>query len=52
MGWYYRKSVGLGPFRINISKSAIGYSVGRAGFVRSAPRFSTGVRTGAKGERS
>ena len=32
MGWYYRKSVGLGPFRINISKSGIGYSLGGGGF--------------------
>jgi hypothetical protein len=32
MGWTYRKSVGLGPFRINISKSGIGYSLGGAGF--------------------
>ena len=32
MGWSYRKSVGLGPFRINISKSGIGYSVGGRGF--------------------
>ena len=28
MGFYYRKSVGLGPFRVNVSKSGIGYSVG------------------------
>ncbi len=32
MGWSYRKSVGLGPFRINLSKSGIGYSVGAGGF--------------------
>ncbi len=32
MGWSYRKSVGLGPFRINLSKSGIGYSVGGRGF--------------------
>ena len=32
MGWYYRKSIGLGPFRINLSKSGIGYSVGAGGF--------------------
>lgn len=32
MGWSYRKSVNLGPFRINVSKSGIGYSVGGAGF--------------------
>jgi hypothetical protein len=32
MGWSYRKSVNLGPFRINLSKSGIGYSVGGRGF--------------------
>ena len=32
MGWTYRKSVGCGPFRLNISKSGIGYSVGGMGF--------------------
>jgi hypothetical protein len=31
MGFYYRKSIGLGPFRVNVSKSGIGYSVGGAG---------------------
>ena len=28
MGFTYRKSVNLGLFRVNLSKSAIGYSVG------------------------
>jgi hypothetical protein len=32
MGFYYRKSVNLGPFRVNIGKSGIGYSVGTRGF--------------------
>ena len=32
MGWSYRKSVSLGPFRVNISKSGVGYSVGARGF--------------------
>jgi hypothetical protein len=32
MGWTYRKSVGLGPFRVNLSKSGIGYSFGGRGF--------------------
>lgn len=61
MGFTYRKSVGLGPFRINVSKSGVGYSVGGPGFrtgVSSAGRrystFSvpgTGVsyRTSGKG---
>jgi Protein of unknown function (DUF4236) len=32
MGFYYRKSVRLGPFRVNLSKSGLGYSVGGSGF--------------------
>lgn len=32
MGWSYRKSIGVGPFRVNISKSGVGYSVGAGGF--------------------
>jgi hypothetical protein len=32
MGWSYRKSVHFGPFRVNVSKSGIGYSVGGVGF--------------------
>ena len=32
MGWSFRKSVGLGPFRVNVSKSGVGYSVGGRGF--------------------
>lgn len=32
MGFNFRKSVGVGPFRLNISKSGIGYSVGTKGF--------------------
>ena len=31
MGFFYRKSVRLGPFRVNLSKSGIGYSVGGPG---------------------
>jgi hypothetical protein len=31
MGWYFRKSVGFGPFRVNLSKSGIGASVGVRG---------------------
>ena len=31
MGFRYRKSVKIGPFRINASKSGIGYSVGVKG---------------------
>jgi len=32
MGFYFRKSVRAGPFRINMSRSGIGYSVGGRGF--------------------
>ena|SRR2546427_5338656 len=31
MGWYLRKSFKLGPFRINLSKSGLGGSVGVRG---------------------
>jgi hypothetical protein len=32
MGWNFRRSVNLGPLRINASKSGIGYSIGGRGF--------------------
>ena len=32
MGFFYRKSVNFGPFRVNLSKSGVGYSVGGKGF--------------------
>jgi hypothetical protein len=32
MGFNYRKSVNLWPFRVNLSKSGLGYSVGGRGF--------------------
>jgi len=32
MGLFYRKSVNIGPFRVNLSKSGVGYSVGGQGF--------------------
>lgn len=32
MGLFYRKSVNIGPFRVNLSKSGVGYSVGVQGF--------------------
>ena len=32
MGFYYRKSLSLGPFRVNLGKSGVGYSVGTRGF--------------------
>jgi len=41
MGFYYRKSIGLGPFRVNLSKTGVGYSVG-------GPGFRTGVSSSGK----
>ena len=32
MGWTYRKSIKAGPFRINLSRTGIGYSIGGKGF--------------------
>ncbi len=32
MGFRIRKSINVGPFRINLSKTGIGYSVGGPGF--------------------
>ena len=32
MGFFYRKSIKLGPFRVNLSKSGVGGSVGGPGF--------------------
>jgi hypothetical protein len=32
MGWTFRKSINLGPFRVNLSNSGVGYSVGGRGF--------------------
>ena len=32
MGFYFRKSASFGPFRINASRSGLGYSIGGRGF--------------------
>jgi len=32
MGLRFRKSINVGPFRVNISRSGVGYSVGTRGF--------------------
>jgi hypothetical protein len=32
MGWSFRRSINLGPLRINASKSGVGYSFGGRGF--------------------
>lgn len=31
MGWYLRRSKSLGPFRLNLSKSGVGWSLGTRG---------------------
>jgi hypothetical protein len=31
MGWSFRRSFRFGPFRVNLSKSGVGYSVGTRG---------------------
>lgn len=45
MGFFYRKSVKLGPFRVNLSKSGIGASVGtrsiRTGVSARGRRYTT-----------
>lgn len=58
MGFTYRKSASIGPFRVNISRRGVGYSIGgrgfRTGVNASGRRYSTfslpgtglGYRTG------
>lgn len=46
MGFRFRKSLNLGPLRINFSKSGIGYSVGNK-FARVTKKADGGVRTTA-----
>jgi hypothetical protein len=44
MGFFFRRSVGIGPFRINLSKRGVGVSVGVRGFrtgISSTGRRST-----------
>lgn len=62
MGFYYRKSVSFGPFRVNLGKSGVGYSLGgkgfRTGVSARGKRYSTfslpgtglGYRTDHKGQ--
>jgi len=61
MGLIYRKSVKLGPFRVNLSGSGIGYSLGGRGFrvgkssrgrnytAFSIPGTGVGYRSSSKG---
>lgn len=46
MGFRFRKSANFGPFRVNLSKSGVGYSVGGKGF-RVTKKANGGVRTTA-----
>lgn len=46
MGFRFRKSFGKGPFRVNISKSGVGYSVGTKG-LRYTKKAGGGTRTTA-----
>jgi hypothetical protein len=49
VGWYFRKSLGFGPFRLNLSKSGIGYSFGvRGARIGSGPHGNY-VRLGRDG---
>ena len=48
MGWSFRKSIKVGPARINLSKSGVGYSVG-AGGVRYTKRAGSRKRAKASG---
>jgi hypothetical protein len=32
MGFHYRRSINIGPFRVNIGSRGVGYSVGGRGF--------------------
>jgi hypothetical protein len=41
VGWSYRKTFKAGPFRVNVGKSGVGYSVGGRG-------FRTGVRASGR----
>lgn len=46
MGFRFRKSYNLGPLRVNLSKSGVGYSVGTKGF-RATKKTGGGYRTTA-----
>ena len=46
MGFSFRKSFNLGPFRLNLSKSGIGYSIGTKG-IRFTKKSNGGYRTTA-----
>lgn len=49
MGWYFRKSLGFGPLRVNLSKSGVGYSLGVRGARIGANARGTYIRMGRGG---
>lgn len=49
MSWYFRKSVGFGPLRVNLSKSGVGYSLGVRGARIGANSRGTYIRMGRGG---
>lgn len=49
MGIYFRKSIKVGPFRINLSKSGVGVSTGVKGARVSVNKKGVTVNAGAKG---
>jgi hypothetical protein len=49
MGWSFRKSLGFGPLRVNLSKSGIGYSLGVRGARIGANSRGTYIRMGRSG---
>jgi hypothetical protein len=50
MGFFFRRSTSLGPFRLNFSKSGIGASVGVKGArITMTPRGTTYVTVGSHG---
>lgn len=61
MGFYFRRSLNLGPFRVNLSRGGVGWSVGGRGFrtgrsgrgrkytTVSIPGTGVGYRTSSRG---
>lgn len=51
MGFNFRKSIKVGPARVNLSKSGVGYSVGAGGlrYTKSAKRGKSGGNSGCFG---
>ena len=61
MGFYFRRSMNLGPFRVNVSRGGVGWSVGGRGLrtgrtgrgrkytTISIPGTGMGYRTSARG---